>query len=917
MEPLAGSSKDIQPQEAEYDYDDDVLAEWEAFAAQDEQDHQARGAQDRNDDDDDELEWDQVQVPEATPAMGDAKSAAKGKGKAAPNEKEPKTADGQSLNIVLESAPQATIPADRKKGARKLPEVDRALLASTHRAHTLALLAAGAYRNRMLNNTLLQARLLSLVPLQIQQNFTNYSKATHPQPNDRARAFERAMKRLMSWWFNNFTVEPDVPRVHTQHYFAVEELLRQLGKLDVEAIQSWRPPRSSSKKKKSRKTEERAPPPWADKGELIKDSVSLMKRAVILRGSLDVSAQLFTALCRALDIPARLVFSLQPVDWHTAAPKPKTNGILTPRKAKARKVGSVKQHTGPTQITMDVEASSDEEIMERVPIPRASARPRVSSTSAKGSRQTSPESQKSGISRRPISVGVGSDSDGAGYGSGPPPVMVTRRGDGPVTLRSSRPKTNIFRSPSPPPEIMTRYPVFWTEVYSRSDKTWYGIDATRKRWKLNDTKHLVDPPRSVQDVQLSYVIAYEEDLTAKDVTTRYARNFITNTLKRRLPARKKNEADWFAEAMQRYQRRFELARDAAEDQLLRRSAIDEKMPTSVGGFKKHPLYALERHCNSTEIIWPRKSVGIFRGETVFPRSSVIALKSAESWMRIGRVIKDGDQPMKFIKQRAVTIQKRRAQEMANLEGEEELTQGLYAELQTELYVPPPVIDGKVPRNSFGNLDLFVPTMLPAGGFHMPYKGIAKVAKRLGIDYAEAITGFDFKQRRALPVIEGIVIPVEDKVALWDAYVESEEIALEREMARKTKRVLEKWKLLIRGLALRQRLNLEYAKPAKTAHEGAPQLLSTESALPSGDTTPAAPSTETEQNKPMIKIKARKRASHVLDADRESEQDTPERPGRRTRSVRQKVEAVVPKGRQRAAKTRARQSLAEDVSSSSD
>ena len=80
---------------------------------------------------------------------------------------------------------------------------------------------------------------------------------------------------------------------------------------------------------------------------------------------------------------------------------------------------------------------------------------------------------------------------------------------------------------------------------------------------------------------------------------------------------------------------------------------------------------------------------------------MISLKTSESWMRQGHKIKEGAQPMKTIKQRAVTINKRRAVEMAlseqNGDGSGEgneggLMQGLYAKNQTELYIPPPVVD---------------------------------------------------------------------------------------------------------------------------------------------------------------------------------------------------------------------------------
>ena len=65
-------------------------------------------------------------------------------------------------------------------------------------------------------------------------------------------------------------------------------------------------------------------------------------------------------------------------------------------------------------------------------------------------------------------------------------------------------------------------------------------------------------------------------------------------------------------------------------------------------------------------------------------------------------------------------------------------------------MPPPVQDGKVPRNGFGNCDIYVDSMIPKGGVHLPLKGSAKVAKKLGIDYADAVTGFEFKS--AQPVL---------------------------------------------------------------------------------------------------------------------------------------------------------------------
>jgi xeroderma pigmentosum group C-complementing protein len=123
-------------------------------------------------------------------------------------------------------------------------------------------------------------------------------------------------------------------------------------------------------------------------------------------------------------------------------------------------------------------------------------------------------------------------------------------------------------------------------------------------------------------------------------------------------------------------------------------------PTTLNFSCLFRSYALARHIKQTEVIHPPVEIGKFRGEAVYPRGNVLSLKTSESWMRQGYKIKEAAQPMKMIKLRAVTINKRRAVEMAlaeqsgdNGEGNEGgLMQGLYAKNQTELYIPPPVVD---------------------------------------------------------------------------------------------------------------------------------------------------------------------------------------------------------------------------------
>lgn len=108
-------------------------------------------------------------------------------------------------------------------------------------------------------------------------------------------------------------------------------------------------------------------------------------------------------------------------------------------------------------------------------------------------------------------------------------------------------------------------------------------------------------------------------------------------------------------------------------------------------------YVLERHLLRDEMLLPRVEIGRFRGEPVFARANVISgLKTSENWMRSGRVVVEGEQPLKWVKVRAVTLGRRRALGIAgeashatHTEGDG-ATQGLYAESQTEIYHPPPV-----------------------------------------------------------------------------------------------------------------------------------------------------------------------------------------------------------------------------------
>ena len=124
--------------------------------------------------------------------------------------------------------------------------------------------------------------------------------------------FETAMRDVTKWWADSFFEVLPEGHIRSRTFDEVRRGLEVRGLhlkdrynpdaiIDIDTLQDM----------------------VDDEIELIRSPNSLMKHALMRNGSRDVSAQLFTALCRSLGIPARLVVSLQSVPWQTGVGKPK------------------------------------------------------------------------------------------------------------------------------------------------------------------------------------------------------------------------------------------------------------------------------------------------------------------------------------------------------------------------------------------------------------------------------------------------------------------------------------------------------------------------------------------------------------------------------------------------------------------
>lgn len=402
-----------------------------------------------------------------------------------------------------------------------------------------------------------------------------------------------------------------------------------------------------------------------------------------LKGSRDVGAQLYCALLRCLGLDVRLVCSLQPLSIKRFPNEPPM-----PAKSASKKRAA----TAEPEEASPIEAAKN-------------------SSSSRGNISSTAEVMPVTPARRRL----GNQST-AGWSD---PTMTT-----PPPRYSSQ--TNKRH-----PISESSYPIYWVEVLSDGPTVqWIPVDPLVL--KKIDKRRDFEPPAIDKENSMRYVIAFEDDGRAREVTRRYTKAFNSKTRKMRVESTEGGKR-WWNRTLEHFSRGFVSGVDDVEDLEFARYEAQEPMPNNAADFKNHTVYALEQHIKRNEVIIgkeigkfaagyvseggqgsgrrTKKLVGVYR------RSDVKIAKSADGWYRVGREVKEGEQPVKTVPAR------RRADD--NMEDDagdgvqDRAGVGLYTEDQTRLYESPPVVNGRVPANSYGNLDIYVPSMIPKGGVHIP------------------------------------------------------------------------------------------------------------------------------------------------------------------------------------------------------
>ena len=558
---------------------------------------------------------------------------------------------------------------------------------------------------------------------------------------------------------------------------------------------------------------------FGERVQCVEDFLELAKKC---EGSRDVGAQLFTALLRGIGLEARMVTSLQPLGFGWS----KNEEAASPSKEEERI-----ERTAPQSTTKGTKTSAEPKGPEAtqsnaIRKSAASSRPKRSGTARE-------EAIELDDSDSPLSSAPTSDSEDSSV----------------VELSLSKPS----KQPLKKYDRDLQFPIYWTEVLTPVTQSWIPVDPIVLSVVSNspDSHYIFEPRGAVADRAkqvMAYVLAYSSDGTAKDVTVRYLKKHIWpgKTKGTRMPPEKVavynrrgkitkyEDYDWFKTAMSPYTRDSRLRKPAEQledaKDLVPVVPIDNpnkaaNLPhSSLSWYKSSAEFVLARHLRREEALLPNvKQVRTFtigKGdaaveEPVYKRQDVVTCKTAESWHKEGRGVKDDehDQPLKHVPMRAVTLlRKREIEENERLTGEK-MQQPLYSRAQTDWIIPPPIEDGHIPKNAFGNMDVYVPSMVPKGAVHIPLRGTAKICKRLDIEFAEACTGFEFGNKRAVPVLTGVVVAQENEDAVIDAWEIDEAEKKKKEDDKREKLVLGMWRKLWTGLKIVERVKKEYGEGA--------------------------------------------------------------------------------------------------------
>ncbi|XP_051759714.1 DNA repair protein complementing XP-C cells isoform X2 [Ctenopharyngodon idella] len=652
---------------------------------------------------------------------------------------------------------------------RMMKRFNKELVVDTHKVHLLCLLAGGLFRNRLACEPDLLAVALSILPA----HFTTVAIK---------RINTGFLEGLLKWFQVTFTLNPTLPEEKGVELRTVLE--KRIGCLSAR-----------------------------DHEEM---------------------TYLFLLVLRSLRLYCRLVLSLQPLPLK---PPPATKSKTTPTKSSPEKDQSEKPSPKPkispgSKRPSSATAAAKEERggKRKKKKEEAAEKEAAGGLKPKNSRRrsvaskvsykevSSEEEEQSDEEFQPPNEDDSEDSDG--------PMKVCRKakfkGKGGASQRSSVVKQEERSDEEEEDDDDEEEEKVvkkqrrkrkegkgadeWLEVYLESTGRWVCVDVDQGVGQLQLCSDQATQP-------ITYVVGVDDEGYLKDLSSRYDPTWLTSSRRRRV------DSEWWEETMEIY-KSPDTERGQKEDQEMQAKLLDKPLPTSIAEYKNHPLYALKRHLLKYEALYPPTAavLGYCRGEPVYSRDCVQTLHSRDTWLKEARTVRLGEEPYKMVV--GFSNRSRKARMMSEQKGVKDLA--LFGVWQTEEYQPPIAVDGKVPRNEFGNVYMFKSCMLPVGCVHLHLPNLHRVARKLNIDCAAAVTGFDYHCGFAHAVNDGYIVCEEHQEILKAAWENEQDIQQKKEQEKREKRAVANWTLLVKGLLIKERLKRRYGQQGLASGTGLKQ-----------------------------------------------------------------------------------------------
>jgi xeroderma pigmentosum group C-complementing protein len=350
---------------------------------------------------------------------------------------------------------------------------------------------------------------------------------------------------------------------------------------------------------------------------------------------------------------------------------------------------------------------------------------------------------------------------------------------------------------------------FWVEVHDDRSQIWHYTDPLRRI--VDEEKKEID--RKIHNTPSLFILAFQKydfnadgyktsiprlnHLYLKDLTSRY----VSKWHKLLLSRRQLGLEAWWNQIKTFFQFHPLISSEKwrqinkTETELL--CELEKKdIPENYKEFSCSKYYILPSQLKKYQGIHPdARPLDIkSKDEVIYDKSAICALHSKSRWQREMRKVKKGEQSVKKV---------------ISILGNNDTLVDLYGFWQTEPYDTSIQQDGSLPRNDYGNFELFN-GIIPEGTVHIELPGLPKICKKLGLEFVETVVGFEKSKTGHSHIIKGgILAHKRDHDAIVEAFEKYKDEIMKKEAEKAKKEVLKLWKGIFRKILVKKYVSDAY------------------------------------------------------------------------------------------------------------